>query len=113
MGAKTLQTSLPIILFPLQFIGRIDCNGPLHRGPVRDMPPSDLTTSQLLHFFSCNFDFNAQETVTIMGANTIGVAQRTNSGFAGELGWVRDSISLDNEYYQMLIGVGNKRSDFY
>mmetsp|Transcript_31820 Transcript_31820/g.36762 ORF Transcript_31820/g.36762 Transcript_31820/m.36762 type:complete len:108 (-) Transcript_31820:76-399(-) len=76
------------------------------------MPPLDLTASQLLHFFSRNFDFNSQQTVIIMDAHKIGVARRTNLGFVGELGWVRDSLSLDNEYYQMLIGAENKRSDF-
>ena len=77
------------------------------------MPPPDLTTSQLLDFFRHNFDFNAQGTVTIMGAHTIDVAQQTNLGFSRDLGWVQDYFSLDNEYYHMLIGEGNKRSDFY
>ena len=51
--------------------------------------------------------------MTIIDVHTIGVAQRTNSGFSGELGWVRDSFSLNNEYYQMLIEAAKKRSNFY
>ena len=33
-GAEISQTRPSIMLFPLQFIGRIYCNGPLDRGPV-------------------------------------------------------------------------------
>ena len=89
------------ISFPMEYIGGVDCenahevcykdNGveqpcQENRGPHRPLPEPDMTTSQLLHWFSQRFDFSARETTAIMGAHTLGGAHRENSGFDGAAG---------------------------
>lgn len=114
VGSEVSQND---ISFPMEYIGRIDCenaheicykdNGneqPCrdNRGPHRPLPESDMTTSQLLHWFSQHFDFSARETVAIMGAHTLGGAHRENSGFDGAAGWVNNPARLSNGYYNMI-----------
>ena len=97
------------VTFPMTYIGRHDCQGADATGvggPPVDMPSPDLTTHGLLKFFSDTFGFDADETVTIMGAHAVAEARRENVGF-GNLnrvdGWVfnPDSYELDNRYYKM------------
>jgi len=117
-------TNKPSLKFPLQFIGRTDCDDPTtnricrdenshpvecayNRGPHRDFPSPHLNTVELLHFFHATFGFSARQTVVIMGAHTIGFAKREHSGIDGPVGWVRDPQTFNNEYYRMLTGSGN------
>lgn len=105
--------------FPLLYTGRVNCEDTgtpcldaddnevpcsATRGPHRAQPSADLTVHQLLDFFDQEFRFDAQEVVAIMGAHTLGVAARENSGFDGEHGWVRREEHLDNDYYDELVG---------
>lgn len=98
--------------FPFRFIGRDDCSGANAKGvggPDVEMPSNDLTTHGLLHFFKKYFDFDEDETVTIMGVHSVAVANRHISGFGNkgkEEGWVFDakSYELNNRYYSMLVG---------
>jgi len=98
--------------FPMRYIGRKDCSGASPSGvggPDVEMPSNDLTTHELLDFFKKYFDFDEDETVTIMGVHAVAVAHRENVGFGNkgkEDGWVFDaeSYSLDNRYYGMLAG---------
>ena len=100
------------ITFPMTHIGRKDCEGADHRGiggPEVDMPSNDLSTHELLEFFSDEFSFDADETVAIMGAHSVAVAHRENVGFGNlgvEQGWVclADEYILDNRFYDMLVG---------
>jgi hypothetical protein len=48
-----------------------------------DFPSSDLTTQGLLDFMNEHFGYNADQTVAIMGAHSIGRTLPTNSGFQG------------------------------
>jgi hypothetical protein len=59
-----------------------------------DFPSPDLTTHQLLDFMAERFGFDADETVAIMGAHTLGRALSDTSGFDGEDGWVDDEFDL-------------------
>jgi hypothetical protein len=59
-----------------------------------DFPSNDLTTHQLLDFMDEHFGFNADETVAIMGAHTIGRALPQNSGIQGQNGWSNNVFSL-------------------
>ena len=99
--------------------GRIDCEnqhsvcrneaGIVHgcsakRGPHREIPGANTNTHDLFAFFKENFDFGRTETVAIMGAHTIGVLQRKNSGVHGPDGWVVKSRRFNHEYYKHLVG---------
>jgi hypothetical protein len=75
-----------------------------------ELPTPDISSDNLLHLFSEEFDFTVQETVAIMGAHTIGTLTRGNLGFPGPNGWVRDNLLLDHDYYRELMG-GSSRSD--
>lgn len=104
--------------FPMEYIGRVDCenahdicykeNGvdeqpcQKNRGPHRPLPGPDMTTSELLHWFSLRFDYSPEETTAIMGAHSIGGTSRENSGFDGEHGWVNNPRQLTNGYYNMI-----------
>lgn len=59
-----------------------------------DFPSPDLTTHQLLDFMEERFGFDADETVAIMGAHTLGRALPETSGFDGDDGWVDDEFDL-------------------
>ena len=41
-----------------------------------------------------HFGFDADETVALMGAHTIGRALPENSGYEGQNGWVTDMFTL-------------------
>jgi len=98
--------------FPMTHVGRKDCEGANAMGiggPKVEMPSNDLTTHELLTFFSDEFNFSTDETVAIMGAHSVAVASRTNVGFGNlgkEEGWVchAEEYILDNRYYAMLVG---------
>ena len=103
------------LTFPMTFIGRLDCEGADAKGyggPHVDMPSNDLTTHELLKFFSDSFGFTSDETVAIMGAHSAAVAHRENVGFGNvgkEDGWVFDAEEyiLNNRYYGMIIGIND------
>jgi hypothetical protein len=105
--------------FDFTEFGRVDCEkqqsvcrneaGISHgcsatRGPHREIPGANTNTHDLFAFFKTNYDFNQRETVAIMGAHTIGVLTRKNSGVEGPHGWVLENRILDNGYYAELIG---------
>jgi hypothetical protein len=66
-------------------------NGP---DTVTDFPTTILTTHQLIAFMNDHFGFNADETVALMGAHTLGKALPENSGYEGQNGWVTDRFLL-------------------
>ena len=84
--------------FPMYYYGR----DPSETCIPRPFPSADLTTHSLLQYFEDTFDFSTRETVVVMGAHTIGVMQRNQSGFQGA--WVDGRHVLDNEYYALLVG---------
>jgi hypothetical protein len=90
--------------FSMQWVGRQNCQGSPEEGPNRELPPADITTAGLFHFFNEQFGFSDKETVALMGAHTLGSLSRENSGFDGANGWVRNNRILDNDYYAELVG---------
>jgi len=98
--------------FPMRYIGRKDCEGANAKGvggPELDIPSNHVTTHELLDFFSEKFNFDAEETVIIMGVHAVATVHRNISGFGvegEEFGWVFDAEDyvLDNRYYKMLVG---------
>ena len=111
--------------FSLEYIGRKNCedrfdacfdedgiqrNCSSTLGPFVHLPMPDITSDDLFHFFSNEFDFTVQETVALMGAHTLGRLHREVLGFDGPNGWVRDNLLLDNDYYRELMG-GSSRDD--
>merc|ERR1712242_210182 len=83
---------------------------PSRNGPTRHLPSPNLGTTDLLHFFSSEFGFSAEETAALMGAHTIGEAIVDNSGFDGS--WVSNNEVLDNRYYRGLIGDNGNIDDW-
>ena len=71
-------------------------------GPHRIMPGVNIDTEDVLDFFTDNFGFSDQQTVALMGAHTVGVASRSNSGFNGPAGWTTHNNVLDNGYYKQI-----------
>ena len=74
--------------FTMKWWGRVDCEKTgttcrgqggsavacsAKKGPHHTFPNLHMNTHDLYGFFSDNFGFNQRETVTIMGAHTIGV----------------------------------------
>jgi len=96
------------VLFPLEYVGRTDCDSADGRsGPAQDLPSPDLTTHDLLTFFSSNFGLSTRETVALMGAHTIGQMQQQNSGFDGQ--WSNNNRRLDDGYFRGLVGGDRNR----
>lgn len=81
------------------------------RGPVRHLPSADLDTAGLLEYFATEFGFDERDTVAIMGAHTLGTLSQENSGYNGPNGWLGDSRTMNNEYYNDLIGGDNVTTD--
>ena len=83
------------------------------RGPHRELPSPHLDTHGLLEYFRVEFDYTEPwETVAIMGAHTLGVLSRVNSGFNGPNGWLGNTNELNNGYYDRLVGGTSPADDF-
>lgn len=108
VGAESSQTGRAES-YDFHWYGRKVCNE--NTVEDRQIPSADLNTSELLHFFSSNFGFNAQQTVALMGAHSIGTLSQENSGFTGPNGWDQDNRSLNNRYYGQLIGGSRNNAD--
>jgi Peroxidase len=59
-----------------------------------DFPSTIFTTHELIAFMGDHFGFNADQTVAIMGAHTLGRALPENSGYEGRNGWVLNHTVL-------------------
>ena len=79
----------------------------------RPFPAADLTTHTLLQYFDEHFNFNARETVVVMGAHTLGQMARNHSGFQDGSSWVDQRHVLNNEYYKLLVGGGRSSTLHY
>jgi hypothetical protein len=108
--------------FPLQTIGRVDCEDfsrvtrsrchdkdmnivacDAKHGPHRELPSPDLDTHGILSYFWKEFQFTPDQVVALMGAHSIGFADVHNSGFAGHDGWTPQSLALNNDFYLSLV----------
>ncbi len=88
---------------PINFVpGRVDCpTSPRTKDPA-SFPHSKMKPADMFKYFKDHFDFNANETTTIMGAHTLGRAVKENSGHIGR--WTMDGeFSFDKAYYHLLV----------
>jgi len=125
VGAESSQRGRDALEYTFDLVGRVNCEDtgvdvcvnvadgcdPSRNGPTRVMPSANLNTAEVLHFFSSEFGFGAEETVALMGAHTIGEAAIENSGFDGQ--WVSDNQRLDNRYYRAMIGDDGDIDDWF
>lgn len=83
------------ILFPAQ-----DCSTAPYTTNDEGLPSALLDYDGVMDFFQEEFGFDANETVALMGAHTLGAANPDNSGFNGV--WVEGEPQyFNNEYYQV------------
>ncbi len=73
-------------------------------GPGRVMPSINLDTQGVLNYFSNTFGFDTRQTVTILGAHTVGIVQKQDTGIDGPNGWTLHNDTLQNEFYNALMG---------
>jgi hypothetical protein len=107
VAAEWTQVRFPKKEFDLQYVGRPVCSDDDPKGgPVRDFPSTHLATADLLDYFESTFRFTTWDSVAIIGAHTLGVAAKENSGYDGGAGWVINTSRLDNEFYFMLLSNG-------
>jgi hypothetical protein len=67
------------------------------------LPHPDLDIHGILLYFEETFGLDAQETVALTGAHSIGNVKRLESGFVGK-GWDSDPAVLNNGYFVDLVG---------
>ena len=105
VAAQETQPRYPQVAFDMQFAGRPVCpEDDPKGGPQRHFPSSHFVTAELLDYFSETFPgFTTRDTVALLGAHTLGVAAKENSGYDGPDGWVINSSHLTNEFYRVLI----------
>ena len=92
-------------------VGRIDCSLSPNEdaAPNIPFPSGDFHNSQTLNFFVLEFGFNADETVALLGAHTLGRAHAKDSGYEGK--WVSGKVDsmafsdrLENGFYHKMLG---------
>ena len=82
-------------MFPAQ-----DCSTAPYTTDDEGLPSALLDYDGVMDFFQEEFGFDANETVALMGAHTLGAANPDNSGFNGV--WVEGEPQyFNNEYYQV------------
>jgi Peroxidase len=68
------------VKFPLQFVGRRQCEGNATKaGPPRELPSAQFTTKKVVDYFQRTFNFSPDETVAILGAHTLYVGSTYNA----------------------------------
>lgn len=102
VGADTSQRQNRRVTYNFHYYGRPVCNE--DSLPARVLPPADITSSGIVHFFRDEFGFDPRETAALMGAHSIGTLSRDHSGFTGNNGWDNNNRQLDINYYSQLIG---------
>ena len=82
LSSEEAQNGNNRVSFPFEWYGRDDCSSTDGKSSdtSQSLPSPDLTTHQLLQFFSDDFGLSTRETVALMGAHTIGELSQENSG---------------------------------
>jgi len=108
VAAESTQVRNPKASFEMQYASRPVCaEDDPKGGPERHFPSSHSVTAELLDYFAETFPgFTTRDTVALIGAHTLGVATKENSGYDGPDGWVINKSRLDNEFYSVLISNG-------
>jgi len=92
---------------PLVFkTGRRDCSTnqpePYMAEEQEIQPDEHFNGSMTVRFMEENFHFSAKETVTIMGAHTLGIFHQSETGH--KYVWTTDFQSFSNQYYRNVVG---------
>ncbi|XP_013408446.1 putative ascorbate peroxidase [Lingula anatina] len=87
--------------------GRKDCPTSPSTSQVRSFPDGHGDLSSVKSFGNHTFGLNLRETVALLGAHTLGTAQKNQSGWNGK--WVWNQHTLSNLYYQELISKSLRR----
>lgn len=88
--------------------GRTNC--PIDLKEYRSLPLHPfLGFHGLEAFFEKTLNFTKPEWIALMGAHTVGRAEKENSGFDGK--WTKNPDVFDNEYFMDLVGVPWQRVD--
>jgi len=94
--------------FPLYSVGRYECDAEDGiGGPARSLPASTLSPRGLVDYFKAYFNLVDWEIVALLGAHTLGGADKENSGYHGV--WTTKPYTLDNEYYASLENVWSQK----
>lgn len=105
-----LPAALDIVGKPSNFkFGRKDCaTAPKATDETSaSFPSSQIGTAATLDFFTKRFGFNAQQTVAIMGAHSLGRAVSSESGNVNGQ-WVPRNDAMGNDYYRQLVTPWNQ-----
>lgn len=82
--------------------GRVDCDTAPYTDSDDGLPSATMGHDDVMGFFATEFGFDANETVALMGAHTLGKASSGNSGFSGV--WINgEGDMFNNEYYKRLV----------
>ena len=77
-----------------------DCSTSPYTSDDVGLPSATLGHDDTTEFFATEFGFDANETVALLGAHTLGKASQDNSGFRGP--WVNgETMYFNNEYYKV------------
>ena len=77
-----------------------DCSTAPYTEDDEGLPAATLDHDGVMEFFQGEFGFDANETVALLGAHTLGRASSANSGFNGA--WISGQTSqFNNEYYKV------------
>ena len=95
LGAKKGKTNLPELVFRA---GRIDCNESPDDSQEFEYPEGNMDHDTMFAYFESHFGYNANQTVALMGAHSLGVLKRGNSGYAGTF-TTGNVKRLNNQYY--------------
>jgi len=82
--------------------GREDCNTAPSTEDLHEFPEPTMTRSEMMDYFSLNFDMDEAEVTALLGAHSYGGAARTQSGYNG-LWTVGSASSFNTKFYQLLV----------
>ncbi len=83
--------------------GRVDCPTSPNSNDKPDFPHTMMKPADMFAYFQTHFQFNAAETVALMGAHTLGQARLENSGHFGEWTAAGNMFAFDKRFYHELV----------
>merc|ERR1711997_123206 len=82
--------------------GRDDCSTSPSTDDVHTFPAATMTRTEMIDYFSDHFSMNETEVLALMGAHTLGNANRDDSGYSGS--WTVDKPQYFNTgFYRLLV----------
>ena len=101
---KQGQSCVPPLQMTFRW-GRLDCrfDDDNYNITSDDIYPSpEMNNAEVTNYFNAEFGLTAEQTVALLGAHTLGLAQTNQSGYDGF--WLQGkSKDFDNEFYKVMI----------